>query len=157
MDKDKYLKDAEILETAYEKVKNTNEHLANRYIFYCGQSYKDSGSKYFPQAIKWYSKLLNTTAWEQEKYYSCIMLGDLYEDKFEKIRYYMKSIEYDKERIEGIVFACKLASDNGLYGMVDMIYERYKNIQRPIQINFSYFLTFTMIIFYFMQVLVTII
>jgi len=133
MDKDKYLKDAEILETAYEKVKNTNEHLANRYIFYCGQSYKDSGSKYFPQAIKWYSKLLNTTAWEQEKYYSCIMLGDLYEDKFEKIRYYMKSIEYDKERIEGIVFACKLASDNGLYGMVDMIYERYKNIQRPIQ------------------------
>ena len=130
-DRNKYIKDATILQDAYEKIKDSDERLANRYAFYCAQSYKDAGKNYTTQAIKWYSKILKLTSWTQEKYYSCLMLGELYEDDFKKLEYYMKSIEYDNERIEGMVFACKLASKKGIHSLVNMLYHTYKNIKKP--------------------------
>ena len=130
-DNDKYINDAKILEEAYKNTKDTNAQLANRYAFYCAQSYKDAGDKYRDLAITWYSKILGLSSWIQEKYYSCLMLGDLYEDNFKKLEYYMKSLEYDPERTEGMVFACKLASKNGIHYLVNMLYHTYKNIKQP--------------------------
>jgi DNA repair exonuclease SbcCD ATPase subunit len=42
-DPQKYLKDAQILEKAYEEAIKTNDQLYMRYAFYCANSYKDYG------------------------------------------------------------------------------------------------------------------
>ena len=127
----KYLNDANTLKQAHESIQFTDPKLASRYAFYCAQSYKDAGTNYKSNAIEWYSKVLTlSSSWEQEKYYSCIMLGKLHDDNFKKIDYYMKSIEYDNERIEGMVFACKLASEHGLHSLVNMLYNTYKEYKQ---------------------------
>ena len=82
LDKDKYLKDAIILEKEFSIEKN--DFMKNRYAFYCGQSYKDA--KIYDKAIHWYKKVLTLNNWIQEKYYSCYMIGQLYyiEKNFEE-------------------------------------------------------------------------
>lgn len=129
--KDKYINDARILEDAYYKCKDIDVSLANRYAFYCAQSYKDSGPLHKDKAIEWYKKVLTLQTWEQEKYYSCMMLGEIVKDKFDQIYYFQKSIEYDSERIEGIVSACEIAYENGMHSIVDALYNTYKNHLLP--------------------------
>ena len=55
------------------------------------------------------------------------MIGDLHPDLLYRLKHYLKSIEYDSERIEGIVKACELASNNGLHSLVYSLYNTYKN------------------------------
>jgi GR25 family glycosyltransferase involved in LPS biosynthesis/tetratricopeptide (TPR) repeat protein len=127
-DPQKYHKDAQILKAAYYKEKEAGNDLANRYAFYCAQSFKDSNQ--VDDAIEWYTLVADTLPnWTQEKYYSCIMLGQLYDRKnnFEKcIQYFTKSIRFDPERIEGIVFACEKFRQKDMHEAAMALYHRYK-------------------------------
>ncbi len=126
-DPDKYKKDALLLKTAYEN--ETNPFLKDRYAFYAAQSYKDSEQQ--DQAIQWYRIVLSLNNWTQEKYYACLMLGYLHESKqdFETaLHYFTKTVEYDPERIEGVVNACRLFYDRGCHLLVHLLYEQYKQV-----------------------------
>lgn len=126
LDKDKYIKDAEILEKAFDEEKN--DFIKNRYAFYCGQSYKDA--KIYNKAIEWYKKVLTLDNWNQEKYYSCCILGELYKinnNNEEAINYWSKGINYDNERIECHAFMMKYYYENNNHFMVNNIYNSIKN------------------------------
>lgn len=123
----KYIKDAEILKEAYEKEKNNNKQLSYRYSFYCAQSYKDAG--YIDESINWYEQTLKLDGWIQEKYYSCLKLSELYEIKKnkEKIKeYLLKAINYDTERMDGLIRAVELYYNEGNHLFVNMFYHKFK-------------------------------
>ena len=124
-----YLKDAQLLEKSfYEDLEKPNKGLSNRYSFYCAQSYRDGGDVI--NAIKWYLKCLECNGWVQEKYYSCIMLGDLYKKSKninDAIKYWKKSVIYDNERIECIVRLMDYCIDNNDFFLVNLLYHKYKN------------------------------
>jgi len=135
----KYKKQAEILKTEFEKEMESKQDigLANRYAFYCAQSYKDFGDT--DNAIQWYSKVVNElNNWNQEKYYSCLQLGNLFKNKGsfkDSIYYYLKSIEYDTDRIEGIVFAIKYLKEMKMDILAISLYEKYKNYNTKIDVS----------------------
>jgi len=119
----KYIDDANILAKAFETEKN--EILAARYAFYCAQSYRDANQK--EESIKWYKKVLELNNWAQEKYFSCIQLGILSSDKDESVFYFLKSIHYDSERIEGVVFAMEHYHRVKNHLLVNLLYNKFKN------------------------------
>ena len=129
---DKYLKDALILKAAYEEEVRTGGDLTNRYAFYCGQSFKDCGK--VDDAIEWYSLVADKlNSWVQERYYSCVTLGHLYKQKgnTEKaLEYYLKSDVFDRERKEGVIYACEVLKDKGLHMLVSLLYEKHQNYER---------------------------
>ena len=130
----KYYDDAIVLKNAFDKEMNDpngNKGLAHRYAFYCAQSYKDTGN--IQESINWYKKVLELNNWAQEKYYSCLMLGELYKklnDNDIAMRYWIKSSEYDSERIEGIVDAMEYLRNKGDNLMVNLLYEKFKNYSK---------------------------
>jgi GR25 family glycosyltransferase involved in LPS biosynthesis len=129
LDKDKYLKDAKILEKAYENEKDID--MKNRYSFYCAQSYKDC--KLYEDSIKWYKKVLESNNWSQEKYYACLMIGDQYQNlgnEREFVKYYSKASSYDIDRIENIVRLVEYYYDQGNHLFVNMLYEKFKNYNK---------------------------
>ena len=124
---DKYLKDAKILEKAYQESKEINDPLYERYAFYCANSYFDHGD--VENAIKWYKITLTHNNWCQEKYVCCMKLFQSYEKLGQRetgFYYCVKSISYDKERAEGlhqlIVHYCA-------EGMPDIAFAYYRLIQ----------------------------
>lgn len=131
-DKDKYLKDALILKAAYQKEVETKGGLANRYAFYCAQSFKDANKS--DEAIEWYSLVADKlNSWVQERYYSCLMLGFQYRGKgnFQKaLEYFLKAEQFDPERTEGIIFAIEMLKDAGLHSLVMLLYEKHKNYNK---------------------------
>ena len=133
LDKDKYKKDALILENAYNVEKD--DGLKNRYAFYCAQSYMDSNNK--EKSIEWYKKVLNSNNWNQEKYYSCLMIVkqlqdmEIY-DKFEVIKYLTVAGNYDNERMEHITRLSLFLYNNGLHTLVNSLYLQNKNKKRVI-------------------------
>ena len=129
---DKYLKDAMILKAAYEKEVATGGDLANRYAFYCAQSFKDCGR--VDEAIEWYSLVADKlNSWVQERYYSCVTLGHLYKQKGntdKALEYYLKSDKFDNQRKEGIIYACEVLKDKGLFILVSLLYEKHHDYNR---------------------------
>ena len=106
----------------------------SRYFFYLSQSYKDIGN--ITKAIEWYSKTLELNGWIQEKYYSCLMLGDLYntqKDSEKALKYWLKTIEYDSDRIDGIVKACEWAYNTKNYCLVNVLYHKFKNYKKDLK------------------------
>ena len=107
-----------------------------RYFFYLANSYRDSNQPI--EAIKWYKKVLESNNWIQEKYMSCVILGDLYnkledeKDKNNAIKYWIKSSDYDSERIEGIVSAMECFRNKGEHVMVNLLYKKFKNYNKNI-------------------------
>jgi beta-1,4-mannosyl-glycoprotein beta-1,4-N-acetylglucosaminyltransferase len=100
-DPQKYLKDAQILEKAYEEAIKTNDQLYMRYAFYCANSYKDYGMD--AEAIKWYKKTLEHDNWAQEKYVSCLYMFECYERLKQPetgFFYLVKAFKYDDQRLE---------------------------------------------------------
>ena len=134
----KYLNDAIILKNAFDKEMNDingDKGLASRYAFYCAQSYKDSGSIYTNEAIEWYKKVLTLDNWVQEKYYACLKIGELCNSlnkTDESILYWIKSSEYDNERIEGIVNAMERLRLNDNHIMVNDLYHKFKNYNKNV-------------------------
>ena len=100
-DGNKYLKDALILEKAYDECLNKKDDLYIRYGFYCANSFFDAGK--YEDAIKWYKITLNNNNWSQEKYVTCLRLYCCYNNLNNKeigLYYLVKAFEYDKERSE---------------------------------------------------------
>ena len=129
---DKYYKDALILEEAFEK--EPPDGLKARYAFYCAQSYRDA--LYNEKAIEWYTKVLTfTTHWNQELYFSALQLGYLYQQTNrwnEAMHYFMKTMEYDSERIEGVVATMRHLHETQNNAMVNALYHKYKNYKKVV-------------------------
>jgi GR25 family glycosyltransferase involved in LPS biosynthesis len=128
-DPKKYEKDAKVLEMACQTEKDTS--LTDRYAFYCAQSWKDAGEP--DNAILWYKKCLTLNNWYQEKYYSCLMIGNLYKQKgenMEALKYWLKTTEYDGERMEGIAEAVHLLRESGINLFVCALYKKYRGYQK---------------------------
>jgi GR25 family glycosyltransferase involved in LPS biosynthesis len=123
----KYRDDATVLKNAFEK--EPDEGIKNRYAFYCAQSYKDASMK--EEAIEWYKKCLTLNSWAQEKYVACLEVGNLSANKNDKIVYWLKTVEYDKERIEGVVKAMELLYNDGSHVLVNALYKQFHNYTKP--------------------------
>lgn len=131
-DKDKYLKDAQLLEKVY--IKETDKKLADRYAFYCAQSYKDCNL--IDNAIIWYEKVLKLDNWNQEKYYSCYQLGKLYKFKnqdIKSVKAFLNTIIYDNERIEGIVDAMNYYYSTEQFIIINLLYNKCKDYKKNLQ------------------------
>ena len=132
-DPDKYLKDAKILENAYNECERTNNPLKVRYSFYCAQSYRDYGDN--ENAIIWYKKRAELGEWEQEVYYSLLMVGSLYAktNEMEKAMYYWSvAYDYDPDRWETVYeiisYFRKLGKTKLAYQYTKMISEKRLSI-----------------------------
>lgn len=140
-DPNKYVNDAIVLENGYKKEMDGyklgdgsgDKMLAERYAFYCAQSYMDAGFMYTDKSIEWYTRVLSQDNWMQEKYYSALCLGNLYArkgDKTNSLKYYCKTMEYDEERIEGIALAIELLRKDENHVLVNALYHKYKNYNK---------------------------
>ena len=131
-DPEKYLKDALILEKAFNEAYEKKDPILNRYCFYTAQSY-NSCNKH-EEAIKYYKKVLDLDNWVQEKYVSAVEIYDQY-DKLQRnkegLYYLIESFKYDRRRIEGIYRIIKYYCINGpveaAYGFYTMIADHYEN------------------------------
>lgn len=142
-DPEKYLKDAKILDAAYHEEKN--ESIKNRYAFYCAQSYKDCNMNL--ESIKWYKIVINSTNWNQEKYFACLMiayqlellLNELNSDaySYEIIKYFTLADTFDKERMEHKTRLCKFFYDKNLHYMVNSIYLQKRETNNHIKFNMN--------------------
>ena len=132
----KYIDDAIVLKNGFFKELESDYSMACRYAFYCAQSYKDAGSKYENDAIEWYKKCLTLTMWEQEKYHSCLCIGNLYmnqKDYNNALKYWYKTVEYDGERIDGIVYAQNHLRNDEQHLLVNALYHRFKNYSNSLE------------------------
>ena len=134
-DPNKYINDAAVLERGYndECVAGGDRGLAERYAFYCAQSWMDAGVAYIDKAILWYLRVLTQNNWTQEKYYSALCLGDLYNkkgDKYNSLKYYSKTMEYDEERMEGVASAMEILRADGNHILVNALYHKYKGYNK---------------------------
>jgi len=123
LDSNKYLKDAIILEKAYNDAVIAKNNMHIRYGFYCANSYYDCGK--YESAISWYKKTLENGGWAQEKYVSCLKLYNCYnnlDNKEAGFFYLVKSAEYDRERAECYYELIKYYSGSGLH---DIAYGYY--------------------------------
>ena len=159
-DPDKYIKDAIILEKAYEIAFKNNDHIHMRYSFYCANSYNDAND--IENAIKWYKNTLALNNWNQEKYVSCLKLYHLY-DKLKTpeqgIYYLIESYKYDNTRIECIFqlikYYCIKNQNETAYAFYTLIQKYYENDYINDQFNnklfvnafdYSFYLPYYMII-----------
>jgi hypothetical protein len=130
----KYRDDAIILKNAYEKeMLLPDKGMSGRYAFYCAQSFRDAGEIYIDDSIEWYKKCLEFENWSQEKYYSCLMIGNMYYSKnnMNALKYWLKTIDYDNERLEGVVHAMEFLRNDGQHLLVNLLYHKFKNYKKP--------------------------
>jgi glycosyltransferase involved in cell wall biosynthesis len=122
-DHSKYFKDAMILQNAYASEKDVS--LADRYAFYCAQSYRDCDL--YDDAVEWYLKVVNSsTSCAQEKYCATVEIGKIHKTRnlFENaLLYFMKSQQFDSHRIEGIALAMEMLREHGHHYLVTLLYE----------------------------------
>ena len=128
----KYYDDAIILKNAYEKeLTLADKGMSGRYAFYCARSFKDAGVKYHDEAIVWYKKVIDMqNHWNQERYYAALEIGHIYKEKNnmeEAIKYFLKTAEYDVERLEGIIIAIEHFYKTNQYILINALYHKFKN------------------------------
>jgi tetratricopeptide (TPR) repeat protein len=102
--------------------------LKSRYAFYCGQSYMDA--KDIDKAIEWNKIRLTLDGYVQEKFVACIRLGAFFESKRDlatAANYYLQSIAFDSNRIEGLSHAVRMLTLNGLYHLAKVVYKQYED------------------------------
>ena len=132
----KYIDDANILKKAHFDELKTDYNLSCRYAFYCAQSYKDAGVNYYDDAIEWYKKCLDLKMWVQEKFYGCLNIGLIYsykKDYLNALKYWYKTIEYDPERIEGIIHAMNYLRNDGQHILINALYHKFKNYNKNLE------------------------
>ena len=126
-DPQKYLKDALILDKAFEEAFAANDGIYKRYAFYCGNSYLSAGLR--EKAIPFYKKLLTFDTWSQEQYIACMELFDIYEHlgkPEEGLFYLVESFRYDSQRAECVLRLVKYYINRGM-PQVALLY--YRGIQ----------------------------
>lgn len=131
-DPDKYQKDAIIIKNAFEKEEDYG--LKTRYAFYCAQSYRDAGN--IEETLQWYLKCVEMNGWAQEKFFSCIMIGNIYKEKNDMnnaYKFWLKTIEYDNERMDGVIIASNNMVISGNFIMCNLLYNKYKNYKKNLK------------------------
>jgi len=126
-DKDKYLKDAIVLEKGYEEALKNKDIIYMRYAFYCANSYFDCGR--FEDAIKWYKITLTHDCWNQEKYMSCLKLFYSYRNiKQQEVGmfYLVEAFSYDNQRVECLHELVSYYNSNKMY---DVAYNYYRIVK----------------------------
>jgi GR25 family glycosyltransferase involved in LPS biosynthesis len=122
----KYADDAEVLRKAI--LTESDEMLRCRYIFYCAQSYRDAGRH--DEAIAYYTKCMNSEkSWLQERWVSCNELGKLHlmqKKTTQALAYFLKTTQFDEERIEGIVCAVQILFLQENYYFIEALYHQYR-------------------------------
>lgn len=121
----KYQDDAALLEKTI--LTETNESLKYRYMYYCGQSYRDF--KDYPNAIRMYKAFLETQGSATEKFNSCIEIAKMcFElNQFEEAQTHLcRTVKYDPERIEGIVILMEKLYSQQNHLMMNALYHRFK-------------------------------
>jgi GR25 family glycosyltransferase involved in LPS biosynthesis len=130
--KDKYLKDALLLKEAYSKKVENGSINAGKYAFYCAENFKKSGNT--EDSIEWYTIVVEKVKnFFQEKYYSCLMLGNMYmkKDNLQKsLEYLLKAEQFDSDRSEGIFFAVENLKKAELHSLVLLMYEKYQHYNK---------------------------
>ena len=124
----KYLDDAIILENAFST--ETIDWLKIRYSFYCAQSYKDA--KMYDKSIEWYKKRIKLGGWNQEQYYSCLMIGQILVNlkKFEEGMFYLiNTNSYDNTRYEGLYYAIDYCWNNDYRDLAVKLLNFVNNIE----------------------------
>lgn len=121
--KTKYLNDAK---TIIEDMKTiTDKYDISRCYFYLAQSYHD-GADYKNSIIN-YQKRIGRGGWEEEVYYSRLMIGKCYcnLEKYDKAKkMFLKCYKYHPDRAEPLYFLGKIYYDMG----------DYKNSVNPLEI-----------------------
>lgn len=128
-DPNKYLNDAILLENAYNDPSLCDTSLKNRYAFYCANSYYDSGN--YERALHMYKIVLDLDNWNQEKFYSCMRIGNIYmsqNNANNAIEFWTKSFIYDQERIETIILLMKHFYNKSIHYMVNALFHQFLNI-----------------------------
>ena len=137
--KNKYIQDARLLETAYLTEKKDPNGISGRYAFYCARSFKDSGADYFADAIKWYKIVLDIpNHWSQEKYYSALEIGCLLDhmnhstksESDASVLFWLKAGEYDNDRIEGVSLSMLYYLKRGMHTIVNALYNKFKTYNK---------------------------
>lgn len=95
---DKYERDIRLLTKGLE-----DEPDNIRYMYYLGQSYKDSGNP--QEAIKWFTKRMDAGAWPEEAWYACLQIARCYMNMKEEekgVYWYLKAYEMRPTRSESL-------------------------------------------------------
>lgn len=131
LDKEKYLKDAKMLEHAFYEGKDAD--LLPRYAFYCAQSYRDFGL--IDQAIYWYQKRIEIdTGWFDEKNCCYEQLGLLFEKKNnhkEALYYWQCGIAFDPNRAECWYHTARRHSWNNHPSLAYCFSKQASSIKKP--------------------------
>ncbi len=125
---DKIERDIRLLENA---VKDEPDN--PRYYFYLANSYRDG--KMYIEAIDSYKRVLELNGWIQEKYCSSLYIGDCYnilEEYDLAIRYWLKTIEYDSERIDGVANTMSYLRENEEHLITNILYHKFKYYNKTI-------------------------
>jgi hypothetical protein len=127
--KEKYMKDALILEKAYKESFEKDDKIYERYAFYCGNSFKDCQE--YAEAIKWYKIVLTHNNWDQEKYISCMRIFECYRELKQRengFYYLVEAYKYDTTRVECVYELIMHYCANGMHNIAFNYYSLYKNL-----------------------------
>lgn len=106
---DKYERDIRLLTQGIK-----DEPHMERYLYYLGQSYKDSGK--FDEAISCFTKRIDRGGWIEEVWYSYLQIARCYRslhNETEMTNWFLKAYEYHPKRAESL---CELANYYRLHG-----------------------------------------
>jgi GR25 family glycosyltransferase involved in LPS biosynthesis len=126
-DPNKYIKDAIILEDAYNKSVKNKDEIATRYAYYCAYSCGKSGQ--YIKAIEFYKYVLGNSNVNSEKYTACLEIYNNYEKLnciVEGLGYLVESTRYNTQPVECFY---KLIHHYYKYGPYEFGYVYYKCIE----------------------------
>lgn len=112
---DKFQRDIALLTEGLKK-----EPENARYMFYLAQSYKCLRN--FNEAIKWYKARIDKGGWQEEVWYSKMMIGEIYEDLDfwdQALHWYLEAFQSNYARAEPLQ---KIATHYRLKGQNDLAY-----------------------------------
>jgi len=124
---DKFARDIRLLKKGLESDPNND-----RYLFYLGNSYLDSGQ--YQGAIDTYKKRIQVGGWKEEVWYCYYSIGRAYKSLyfsnnlcnsnyiFHAIHYWMEAYEYYPERIENLYEIVKLYREQSKYNLAYQFY-----------------------------------
>jgi hypothetical protein len=151
-DKQKYLKDALLLQTELDNNIDCNK---GRTLFYLAQSYRDAGIKEL--AKKYYLERANFNSWIEENYISYLNLIRLTDNMDEKLKYVWKAQNIVPDRKECVYEILFFARKNHIFtqeiyalGLVfkDIILDNNHLFIEPNAYEFSYYDEFGIIAYY---------
>ncbi|KAK1548612.1 hypothetical protein Q3G72_011594 [Acer saccharum] len=116
-DPNKYLKDAALLESIEDRTP--------RQQFYLAQSYKDANE--IGLACRHYRQRFKMDGYEQEKFWSAYMIGQLCNSE----QWYLRAYEIDPRRAEPLLALGKLYMDKGNFACADMFLHEASNKRIP--------------------------